>query len=388
MVKLASRDILDVLRRFEVAGDDNVPRNIEMIKISHPSPINTLIGFQFLKKQLFILFDDTANDSISYVISQLRAFRGDLKGQLLQNPKDTNLTYAMPYRGKEIYLFEVISEKKRLDSELAARYPENSRSTWQKYIKAGYVSVNGLSATSAKQDVTDIDAIAINIPPATDYSQNKLPIIYIDDNVIVINKPTGVLTHSKGAMNDEFTVAEFFRQYTTYNLDTNRPGIIHRLDRDTSGVLIGARNAETATMLQKQFADRKTKKTYFAVVAGFPKIDKANIDLPIWRNPAAPSTFRVDSKGKPASTKYEVLAKNDKCSLVKLQPTTGRTHQLRVHMQYLNTPIIGDKVYGKPAERLLLHAYSLEITIPGGERKTFIAPVPAELTDIFPGIKL
>jgi len=87
-----------------------------------------------------------------------------------------------------------------------------------------------------------------------------LPIVYLDDNVIVVNKPAGVLTHSKGVINNEFTVADFFKRYTTYNLDTNRPGIVHRLDRGTSGVIIGARNSETAKSLQKQFSDRKIKK--------------------------------------------------------------------------------------------------------------------------------
>ena len=141
-------------------------------------------------------------------------------------------------------------------------------------------------------------------------------------------------------------------------------------------------------MLQKQFADRKTKKTYYAVLSGIPKLAKANIDLPIGRNPTAPSTFRVDSNGKSAITKYEVLAMTDKCSLVKLQPQTGRTHQLRVHMKYLNTPILGDKVYGKAADRLYLHAASLEITIPTSERKTFTAPVPPELLSFFPEVEL
>lgn len=387
-MKVSSRDILDVLRRYELAGDDNVPRNVENVKITHPNPINTLVSFRFNRNQLYILFDDTAEDDVNYVISQIKSVKSTLKGELIKNPRDSITTYAMPFKGKECYLFAVITEKKRLDSELAQRYPENSRSTWQKHIKSGHVSVNGKVITSSKYDVADIDQIAINIPEMADFSKNELPIIYIDDNVIVINKPVGILSHAKGAINEEFTVADFFKRYSTYNDDTNRPGIIHRLDRDTSGVMIGARNTETAIMLQKQFADRKTKKTYFAVLDGIPKLSKANIDLPIGRNPSAPSTFRVDSKGKSAVTKYEVIASNDKYSLVKLQPQTGRTHQLRVHMKYINTPILGDKVYGKPANRLYLHAYSLEITIPNGVRQTFTAPVPTDLTDLFPGIKL
>ena len=388
MVKVSSRDILDILRRFELANDDNVPRNVESVKMSHPNPINTLASFRFNKNAFFVLFDDTAEDDIEYVVKQIKVKKPNLNGELLKNPTDSETTYAIPFHGKDCYLYSVISEKKRLDSELAKRYPDVSRSTWQKHIKAGHVSVNSVVTTSTKHDVTDVDDIAITMPDAPDFSANELPIIYIDDNVIVIDKPSGILSHAKGALNEEFTVAEFFRRYSTYNSDTNRPGIIHRLDRDTSGIMIGARNADTATMLQKQFADRKTKKTYYAIIDGVPKLDKANIDLPIGRNPSAPSTFRVDSKGKSAITRYEVIASDKKYSLVKLQPQTGRTHQLRVHMAYLNTPILGDKVYGKPSKRLYLHANSLEITIPTSSRRTFVSPVPSDLTDFFPDIKL
>ena len=388
MVKVASRDILDILRRFELADENNVPRNIENIKISHPIPSNTLVSFSFLKKQFYIVFDDSAEDDVDYVMSQIRPLKGDLSGQMVKNPKDTTLTYAMPFRGKECYLFEELSGKKRLDVELSARYPDNSRSVWQKYIKSGYVSVNGVIAKNAKQEVSGIDRIAINLPDKPDFSSFQIPIVYIDDNVIVIDKPSGILTHSKGVLSDEFTVADFFRRYTTFGADTNRPGIIHRLDRDTSGVLIGARNDETATLLQKQFANRKTNKTYFAIVDGTPKLDKAVIDLPIGRNPSKPSTFRVDSKGKSAQTKYEVLESNNGLSLVKLSPQTGRTHQLRVHMAYIGTPIHGDRVYGKPAERLLLHAHSLEITIPGSQRKTFVSNIPDDFVKLFSKAKI
>jgi 23S rRNA pseudouridine1911/1915/1917 synthase len=245
------------------------------------------------------------------------------------------------------------------------------------------VSVNGTVQTSAKYDVTETDQITTNVPDATDFSQHELPIIYMDDNVIVVNKPIGVLTHSKGALNDEFTVADFFRRYTTVGLETNRPGIVHRLDRDTSGVIIGARNPETAHLLQKQFADRKTKKTYIAIIDGHLNEPTAKVDLPIGRNPSAPSTFRVDVKGKSAVTGYETLAVNDRQTLVVLRPTTGRTHQLRVHMAYLRTPITGDRVYGKEADRLYLHAFRLEITIPTSDRRVFEAPIPASFTDKF-----
>lgn len=388
-MKVSSRDVLDVLRQYKLAGANNVPRNVEAIKISHPKPYNTLATFRFNKQQFYVLFDNTAEDDADYVLSQIKSVKNDVTGELLHNPNsDDTSSYAIPFEGKDCYLYAVISDKRRLDAELASRYPEFSRSTWQKNIKSGHISVNGAIITSPNQNVTINDLIAINKPDATDFSKNELPIIYIDDNVIVINKPAGVLSHSKGAINDEFTVADFFRRYSTYNLDTNRPGIIHRLDRDTSGVMIGARNAETATELQKQFADRKTKKTYIAILDGIPKLDKANIDLPINRNPSKPSTFRVDSNGKSAITKYEVIDSTEKFALAILRPQTGRTHQLRVHMNYLNTTILGDKVYGKTANRMYLHAASLEITIPNGTRKIFTAPIPVEFNKYFSKILL
>ncbi len=388
MVKVSSRDILDVLRRYEMAGDENVPRNVETIKLSNPNTINTLVSFRFLNHKFYILFDDTADDDIDYVMAQIKTKKANVTGELIKNPRDNSRSYAMPYKGKECYLFESISDKKRLDSELARKYPETSRSTWQKHIKAGHVSVNGKIVISSKHEILETNKISIKLPELTDFSDNQIPIIYIDDNVIVIDKPAGILTHSKGALNDEFTIADFFKRYTTYDIETNRAGIIHRLDRDTSGIILGARNEETAKLLQKQFSDRKTKKTYYAVLDGIPKHDKANIDLPIGRNPKKPSTFRVDVNGKAAITKYEIIARNEKYSLVKLQPQTGRTHQLRVHMKYLNCPIHGDRVYGKSADRLYLHAYSLEITIPNGKRKIFISPFPELLTKHFPGVKI
>lgn len=382
-MKVSSRDCLDVLRRFKVASDDNAPRNIENLKVTNPSPINTLAKFKFNKQEYYLLFDDTADDNVDYIIGQIQPSAG---GRLLQNEHDSIINYSMPFKGKDCYLFLVSSQRKRLDAELARLYPENSRSTWQKYIKDGYVKINDKVVNTPKYEILDDDDIKIDIPKPNDYSKEALPIIYSDDNVIVVNKPAGVLTHSKGVRNDEFTVAEFLKRFTTYNKDTNRPGIIHRLDRGTSGVIIGARNAETTKLLQKQFSDRKVKKTYYAVVVGRPKLDQANIDLPIHRNPSKPSTFRVDANGKNAFTEYQTIAQNDKCTLLKLQPRTGRTHQLRVHMKYIGTPILGDQLYGKASDRLYLHAHSLEITIPSGNRQVFTSPLPDEFTKMFPGI--
>ena len=388
MVKVSSADVIAILRRFNLANEEHMPRHIEQLTVTNPNTVNTMARFRFNKQNYYVLFDDTAEDELDYIEQQVRTHKLDTVGEVVENPNDHLTTYALPFKGKEVYVYAVRSTKMRLDALLAERYPDVSRSTWQKHIKAGHVSVNGEEQLSPKYGVSEADALQINIPDATDFSEHELPIIYLDDNVIVINKPAGILTHAKGALNDEFTVAEFFRRYTTVGLDTNRPGIVHRLDRDTSGVMIGARTPEAAQLLQKQFADRKTKKTYMAVLNGHLKQSEAKVDLPIGRHPNAPSTFRVDAKGKAAITRYQVLAVTDTLTLAELRPETGRTHQLRVHMQYLGAPILGDRVYGKPADRLYLHAAKLEVTIPISERKVFEAPVPPELTEFFDDISL
>jgi len=266
----------------------------------------------------------------------------------------------------------------RLDAYLAQYFPEHSRSAWQKYIAAGYVKVNGEVVTSNKLTLGEDDEVTADTNAKLHDFSIDLPVIYEDDNVVVINKPVGILSHAKGGIVEEATVADFFKGKTSYGSDTNRPGIIHRLDRATSGIMLGAKNPETAAQLQKQFSKRKVKKTYIAIVKGTPKDVEAHIELPIERNPSHPSQFRVGANGKYAATTYEVLESKNGKSMVKLKPETGRTHQLRVHMAHIGHPIIGDIVYGKSADRMYLHALSLEITLPGGERKVFETPLPEE----------
>jgi 23S rRNA pseudouridine1911/1915/1917 synthase len=385
VAKSLQAELLAILRKYELAGELTRRKEITNIKEYPERQLSRLLKFTYMKQTYYVLYDTSAGDDVNVVMDHIRLDVPDIEGHLVRNPLEgSNKAYGMPHMSKDVYLLTKKITKIRLDQELVRRYPEFSRSTMQKYVKSGYVLVNGEPAKSSKQDVTENDDIALVPPERLDTSGMELPILYLDDNIIVVNKPAGVLTHSKGALNDEFTVADFFRRYTTNALDSTRPGIVHRLDRDTSGVIIGARNNETALLLKKQFADRTTKKHYIAIVDGVPKLEEALIDLPIGRYPSAPSTFRVDSKGKAATTSYKVLKSNGKQSLLELTPRTGRTHQLRVHMQYLNTPIAGDRVYGsqKTADRLCLHAYKLEITIPTSERKVFTAPIPESFKEI------
>ncbi len=381
MAKSLQADILAILRKFELAGELTARKEVKNSKEYPERQLSRLLSFMYNRNVYYLLYDSSAGDDTTIVLDHVRLDVPDVNAVLVRNPiEGQEKAYGMPYKGKDVYLLEKKVAKTRLDHELVARHPELSRSTIQKYIKNGNVEVNGVVVTKNKYDVTEADELSLYPPEKTNFSDQELPVLYLDDDVIVVNKPAGVLTHSKGALNDEFTVADFFRRYTSNALETNRPGIVHRLDRDTSGVIIGARTNEAALSLKKQFSDRTAKKHYTAVVDGTPKLSEAMIDLPIGRTPSAPSSFRVDPKGKEALTAYAVTGSNGGRSLVELKPRTGRTHQLRVHMQYLKTPITGDRVYGtaKNATRLFLHAHQLELTLPNGTRKVFTAPVPDE----------
>ena len=379
-MKISPRTILKIARLYHLADDNTPVKALRHLKVQTDE--SHIVAEFILNKQHFAVLYGSIVDEES--IDELWPDK-PANAEMLPNPLDPSFT-EMPFQGKFVIMLHIMPTKQRLDIHLSTTFdPSISRSLWQKYIKAGYVSINQRVVTAPKFEVDETDEIAIKLPEQ-DQASAELPILYEDDDVIVVNKPSGLLTHAKGGLSTEPTVAEIIRPKTSFASDTDRPGIIHRLDRDTSGVLIIAKTAEAAAHLQRQFAQRTTKKTYLAVTGGVPKLAAAKIDLPIGRNPSAPSTFRVDSNGKPAQTTYRVLAAADNQALIELKPTTGRTHQLRVHMAYLNTPILGDRVYGKPnASRLMLHAYKLEITLPSGERKTFEAATPEEFKQLFPG---
>lgn len=288
-----------------------------------------------------------------------------------------------------------ISRAERLDMRVIAMYPDLTRSIAAKLIEAGKVTVNGKVVTKAGHKLKSGDSVVAdyNYELMTAIPSIDVPIIYEDEDCVVVNKPIGLLTHSKGEFNPEPTVASWLAEHmvnqgqkplwllekdvASGSPNNPRAGIVHRLDRATSGVLICAKTPAALSHLQKQFSQRKTKKTYVAVVAGHLKPQHAIIDMPIERNPKKPKTFHVSAGGKSAVTEYEVLQSSQDYDLVELRPVTGRTHQLRVHMLHQGHPILGDTFYAAPsAERLFLHAKSLEITLPNKERKTFEAPVP------------
>lgn len=271
----------------------------------------------------------------------------------------------------------------RVDLFLASKLPQLSRSSIQKLVSSGKLYVNdSVEKTSYKLKIDDKVSLNYDFSKEGSIPDIKLPVIYEDKDCVVIDKPTGILTHSKGAFNPEATIATFIAPKIT-GMTGDRAGIVHRLDRATSGVIIAAKTPEALHWLQKQFSARKTKKTYIAVIEGSLKPRTAIIDVPIERNPRKPQTFRTGSGGKPAITAYETLKDSDNYSLVELRPQTGRTHQLRVHLNYLGHPIVGDTLYGgQDAERLYLHAHKLELTLPSRERKIFISKLPESFNAI------
>lgn len=292
-----------------------------------------------------------------------------------------------------------ISRAQRLDQYVAERLPLLSRAFAAKLVNDGKVSVNGVITTKPGLKMKGGEVVAI------DYDEHflaviptiEIPILYEDDDCVVIVKPAGVLSHSKGVFNPEATVATWLRSRLNIpdmgqHLDeqgadlnatvhNQRVGIVHRLDRATSGVMICAKNSDALSWLQKQFGQRRVKKTYVAIVEGVLKQPHAMIDMAIERNPKQPQIFRVGVNGKSAQTEYEVLSTSKLYSLLELKPVTGRTHQLRVHLNQIGHPIVGDPLYGgRKAERLYLHACRLELTLPNRERRTFEAPMPAAFT--------
>lgn len=288
----------------------------------------------------------------------------------------------------------------RVDKLLADALPQYSRAAIHKLFDMDLIKLNG-EVVKPGHKVREGAVIDADTSPLSQEQQVEvLPILYEDDNVIVIDKPAGIISHARGRYWYEPSVASFIRAYTLDMLPDHKPkpekvipgeigkviayeraGIVHRLDRATSGVMVCAKNDATMKFLQKQFADRKVEKRYIAVLEGIPENDEAIIDAPIERNPKKPSTFRVGPNGKLAQTQYKILKKGDKRCLVEFMPHTGRTHQLRIHAEYIKTPIVGDTLYGKEADRLYLHAHTITLAIPVKGTVTFTSTVPESFNE-------
>ncbi|HEX5797758.1 MAG TPA: RluA family pseudouridine synthase [Candidatus Saccharimonadales bacterium] len=272
---------------------------------------------------------------------------------------------------------------RRLDTVVAEK-TNTSRSFASKLIDDGKVRLKGEVLNKPSKKISDDADLKIDFNKNVKHAKLKLKVIYEDEDCLVVDKPSGILTHSKGAFNPEATLATWLHEKaSSLDKDDQRSGIVHRLDRGTSGVILLAKNENAQKHFQKQFAKRNVKKTYIALVEGLVNPPEAVIDIPLARNSADPKRFKVSKFGKPAQTTYKILKtftyQDKEYSEVELRPKTGRTHQIRLHLKYLNKPIIGDDFYGGiEADRLYLHAAELEITMPDSTRKKFNSPLPKD----------
>jgi len=272
-----------------------------------------------------------------------------------------------------------IAENLRLLSRSQIKARELKARVNGKPVKISRIIKNGDTIELSWNDADHVDLVPENIP---------LDIIFENDRVAVINKPQGMVVHP-GAGNRQGTLANalYHRRLELRRITEDgayaglRPGIVHRLDKDTSGVIIAAYDDEALAFLAEQFKSRKAKKKYIAIVSGIPKEKKGRIETFIARDPKDRKRFTVSSQGRASLTLYSVIKTWRSHSLLLLSPKTGRTHQIRVHLRHIGHPVLGDPIYGFTGAAadagLMLHSRSLAITLPGEtEQRVFKAPLP------------
>jgi 23S rRNA pseudouridine1911/1915/1917 synthase len=286
--------------------------------------------------------------------------------------------------------------KLRLDQFLAKRLPEYSRSRIQQLIRSGFVRLNE-QTTRPRRIVRSGDKIDLIEPPVEkiDVRPEPIPleILFEDDDIIVINKPAGLTVHPGAGQREHTLVNALLSHCTTLSGigGKERPGIVHRLDKETSGCLVVAKNDMAHRELSKQFATRTVEKIYLALVAGKLRKAAAVIEEKIGRHPVHRQRMRVTSlRGRTAKTEYRVIRSSDEASLIECRLHSGRTHQIRVHLHHLGHAVLGDKVYAprfaKNFPRQMLHAWKLGFHHPRtGEWRNFEAPLP---NDFATAIKL
>ena len=275
----------------------------------------------------------------------------------------------------------------RLDMVLVRHLPDWSRSKIQALVKEGKVTLEG-KPVRCNGEVRPGEVFLIEEsppkPPAGAHPEDiPLHVLHEDADLLVIDKPAGMVVHIGAGHEDGTLVNALLHRGNSLSAgsEAHRPGIVHRLDKETSGCIVVAKNDSTHAALSAQFADRTISKTYLAIVRGHLRYPKGTVDLAIGRHPVQRQkmTARRPPSGRDAVTDYEVLATAEGCSLVACMPHTGRTHQIRVHMQHLGHPILGDPLYGKREhfDRHLLHAWKLEFQHPvTGETIRCVAPPP------------
>lgn len=344
---------------------------------------------------------------------------------MLADPPEDEMTSEVPWAsevsfedeeaGEAILSFRAIEGGERLDKWLAGQLPEYSRTQIQRWIAEGRVT-SGARPLKANHRVSAGEEISVVVPEPEEYAVEPEPIplevLYEDDDLLVINKPAGMVVHP-AAGNYHGTLVNAVLHHCPQLVGVGgvqRPGIVHRLDKDTSGVILVAKNDAAQQALQAQFKNREVHKTYLALVHGWMTPRRGEINAPIGRDPRNRQRMAVVplARGRSAVTRYEVQeyfepasasrrsagALSPRYTLVACHPLTGRTHQIRVHLAHIGHPIVGDPVYGGGRKsplhcpRQFLHAERIRFRLPGtGQEVEFHAPLPADLHEVLAGLK-
>jgi len=286
----------------------------------------------------------------------------------------------------KVYRFVVDEPGTRLDKYVGDKCPELSRTHAQKLIAGGYITVNDRVAKAGlKLDIGD--KVNIVIPPPIPLVPEAIPlnIIYQDNDLLVVDKPAGLIVYP-AAGHPSYTLVNAILSYLPEVPDTGdalRPGIVHRLDRDTSGLMVVAKNSPAQQSLISQFKARSVVKAYQALVKGHLTPEHGIIEAPIGRDPRNRKRMAVVAEGREARTQYQVIKYVGNYTLLEVRPETGRTHQIRVHLSAIGFPVVGDKVYGVKSaylSRQFLHASRLGFHLPStGEYVEFTSDLPPDL---------
>jgi 23S rRNA pseudouridine1911/1915/1917 synthase len=293
------------------------------------------------------------------------------------------------------------TRKGRADKLLATLIPDLSRSRWQKLFQAGLVWLDDRTLRQ-KDLIRGGDCIQYTLPPAVPTRLRPVPmpleVIFEEDSFLVLNKAPGVVVHP-GAGTGEDTLVHGLLDHCSDDFAAvggrNRPGIVHRLDKETSGLMVVAKTEAAYQNLTAQFAERAVRKVYHALVVGCPRDLQGTIEAPIGRHPVQRTKMAVRPNGRPACSDYRVLQASDLAALVEVQIHTGRTHQIRVHLQFHGHPLLGDPLYGYKGlgditvERVMLHAHDLCFAHPlTGESLAFSCPPPRDFADLTEHLQL
>jgi 23S rRNA pseudouridine1911/1915/1917 synthase len=289
----------------------------------------------------------------------------------------------------------------RLDKYLVSCLPEFSRSRLQGLIKDGFVTVNGTPAHKSGLMLESQDRIDVTIPPiqpsTLEPEEIPLDVIFENKDLLVVNKPAGMVVHpAMGHESGTLVHAALAHAPQMEGIGGEiRPGVVHRLDKNTSGLILLAKNDQAHRWLQDQFRSREVEKVYLALVDGSPPTPSGRIEAPIGRHATQRKQMAVvtPNKGRQAISEYHTLETFPHHTLLEIHPLTGRTHQIRLHLSFIGCPVAGDTVYGRrastiPLPRHFLHAAKLTIRLPAEELpRTFQAPLPFELEKLLDDLR-